>query len=1106
MGKWKPTEYKSYNSEKPPKFINWRPPPLIYPCSPSEKDALNALKDVFDPLPPYEQMEAEAIEQETVVSLEIPIPEGHIAFLENTAERCTSPTTKHSQEGMQGARHWVQRVDTPEGMFRRLTDGYGVSLMFGERCHQYIRNSNNWRGINGVLLDIDVFRDEKHPDAPEPVFSLDELFDRYPRLPEICSFILPSASSLHDGRPFKARGGVLFPQPITDQRVYRKFGERLLQELDCIPANVTKNPVAVGFGNTHNAPQVYRNSQIDTAWIADHLQEVVVDVRAETKQRNREQKQKAKRKKHYQSQRNTQGESSGENISAFIEQCDPVAEMVRSGLLTRGRGNEYRWHESEHDRSCDIVEGSLHIFSHSMFDASPHQNINEAVGAHRFYLYQLSGLDMTRDADKPRIREFLFERGYGSDPKVFGKKQQKQGIRKPVKLFKSEYAGVLQTLDTARAFLKDVFAKGSKFFAIRTDTGTGKTETGLTYAMTKDVVMPTLSHTLSSEIVHRGDEKEIYAYGYKGIGYHPEDSDASYIDGRVYDADGYMSCIQPTRFEIVRNRGFNAYKWVCDNCPVYLECKAVGYLSQPDRARAAQLVALPFPPAFLDPRLRSWADLYKPSGRDALILHDDLPLGSLFIEYRLKGDRLRRIHDEWKGTLAAEWAEAVLSSFSLRDWEYFKSICVGMSTNEKESVRYALTQCIDPATGAVVEPDDYLKSEWVDFSTDEACLKLPQVDKEGFHISYMLETFFKRYPRVEDAPFYYEKETESFVFYLPPKPYIFNKTVKFGFASATLEKKLIQAILPDIAFFDAGLTEWVEGGGVFQLRTNRNPRATVLNFVEKYTPSGDVVKVWDGLNTTGETYYQSVLDFIKAYPNEKHAVLSYKVVIQEKQSELDALGVATAHFGDIAGLDAAFKGVKYFHILFCPFTDPEGIELLVKEIFGSDPVPLIRDADGNLQRNEDGTYADERAQLCHDVLVLGELRQVVGRARLNLYANRVFLWTSLFIDGISNREETILFDEVDWQQSENDTEKLHDLVAKRERAEQTGDVKSVMEATGKSQSQAYDDTKAARQQAKTERDAQVIALHQQERNASEIHRETGIPRSTVVRILKEFTK
>ena len=1083
--KWELSDYKSNR-----RFLDWTPPPLIYPCKSVEKDALRALKAAFDPLAPYKQLETQAIERNTLVDIHLPLPDRLIAFLENTAEQCASPQTKHSSEGMQGARHWVQRVDTPDNMFQRLTDGYGISLMFGERCHQYIRNSNNWRGISGCLLDIDVFRDEKHPDAPAPVYSLNELFDRYPLIPQICSFILPSASSLYEGRPFKARGVVLFPEPVTDMRVYRAFGDILCGAIDCIPKNVTKNPVAVGFGNTHNAPLAFRSENADSLWITDALKKAEASVLSTARKRQKERKKKAELAEHYAAKGN-QGTGEGENISTFIEKCDPVSEMLSDGLLTRGTGYEYQWHESEHARSCDILDGSIHIFSHSMFSASPHQNLNEAVGAHRFYLYQLSGLDLTLDGDKAKCRQFLFERGYGSDPKAFATRQQKKGIGKPVKLKDVKpFESVLDTLEKARDFLRDVFAKGEQFFAVRTDTGTGKTESAITYAITKDVVLPTQSHTLASEVVYRATEKEIYAWDYRGI-------------TNTDEADDYLPCIQSERFEALRNRGFNSYKWVCDSCPAYLECKERGYLSQPDRAKESKLVALPFPTAFLDPRLRSWADLYKPRGRDALILHDDLPLTSLFIEYQLSASRLRRIYAEWKGTKASEWAEVCLMAFQLRDWGLLQRVSLGMNADEKESVTYALTQCIDPATRAVVEPDDYLKSEQVDFSSAEACLKLPQVDKEGYDAAVMLENFFTHYPRLEDAPFSFDTASETFSFDLPPKPYIFNKTVRFGFASATLDKKLIQAIFPNIAFYDAALTHWADGAGFFQLRTNGNPRSTVLKLTEQPPEDGETQYIYDGLSPTGENYYNGVIGFIKAHPNDRHAVLSYKSLIEEKRDDLDALGVVSGHFGNLAGLDTAFEGVKYFHILFAPEVKPNGIDGLAKQLFGGDPIPMQRDADGNLERNEDGIYSDERARLCYEALVIGELRQVIGRARLNLYPNQVILWTSRFVDGYTNRAETVLFDEIDWQLSDNNTATLREIVTARQHAEQNGDVKALVEATGQSDSTAYRKTTERRKQSKAERDAEVFRRYDAGETQHAIKETLGIGLATVNRILNK---
>ena len=657
--------------------------------------------------------------------------------------------------------------------------------------------------------------------------------------------------------------------------------------------------------------------------------------------------------------------------------------------------------------------------------------------------------------------------------------------RKPVKLQNVEkYDKVIETLATARAFLKGIFEKGSQFFAIRTDTGTGKTEYAITYAITRDVAIPTQGCDLRDEIVSRASDKEIFAWGYRGI-------------RETEEADGYMPCIQSERFDLFRQKGFNPYKWICESCPAQHECRERGYLSQPDRAKASQLLAIPFPTAFLDGRLRNWAKMYLP--REGLILHDDLPLTSLFIEYKLTADRLRRILTDWHGTVAAEWAEILLSCFISRDWEKMKRASEMLSATQYNTVVQAFTRCKLPETGAIVEADTLIRSNLVDYSTTEAIAKLPFVDPEQFDTATMLELFWERYPRIEDAPFFYDTTTETFTFTFLPKPYR-SKKIRVGFAGATMHKDLMLRIFPDIEFFDANTTEWQQGGHLFQLRTNRNPRATVLNAVEKYLPSGEKVWEWDGLSETGADYYGKVLTFIKNNPNETHAVLSYKTVIDDKQPELDALGVRTAHFGNLAGLDEAFEGVKNFHILFCPFVKPSDVDFLCKQLFGNDETPLKRDADGNLERNDNGGYADKRAQQVNDALVTGELLQAIGRARLNLYPNRVFLWTSLFIDGVSNRDETTLFDEVDWQTADAEISKLKEVITMRE----NGNAKELAHRTGQSERTARRQTQETRKQTKADRDAEIYRRYYSSgESKKQIATVMAIGQGTVARVLSK---
>ena len=685
--KWELSDYKSNR-----RFLDWTPPPLVYPCSDDEKQALHALKEVFAPLTTYKELEQKAVRGNTCVEVNIPIPNGHITFLENTAEQCTSPQTKHSAEGMQGARHWVQRVDTPDNMFQRLTDGYGISLMFGERCHQYIRNANNWRGISGCLLDIDVFRDEKHPDAPAPVYSLNELFDRYPLIPQICSFILPSASSLYEGRPFKARGVVLFPEPVTDMRVYRAFGDILCGAIDCIPKNVTKNPVAVGFGNTHNAPLAFRSENADSLWITDALKKAEASVLSTAKKRQKERKKKAELAEHY-AAKGSQGTGEGENISTFIEKCDPVSEMLSDGLLTRGTGYEYQWHESEHARSCEILgDGVLHIYSHSMSAASPASEL-EPVNAHRFYLYQLSGLDMTKAGDKEKCREFLFERGYGSDPKQFAKHQQRPNASLTITGDAQETLATLTDNDNSlsEAFanaLTDTDTNTPHYHIVYFEMGSGKNHSLLTSLATlkKRGIGIFENHEQVDEQVLKARLMGLSSAKLRGRGYKFADSGLRDIDvharrlfDEVFQRHPEVLCAFYDVIETREEKGLAPYPY-CLNCPFY-ENQSCPYINQFVGVSENDFIATCMHDLFFDPNFRHiLAGLWRtPEDSeeetvigDALGLEpkeastfdigilDEVIARNLYLDYTYSFQDMHELAEAWEGEPLADFMKRLL--------------------------------------------------------------------------------------------------------------------------------------------------------------------------------------------------------------------------------------------------------------------------------------------------------------------------------------------------------------------------------------------------------------------------------------------------------------
>ena len=639
------------------------------------------------------------------------------------------------------------------------------------------------------------------------------------------------------------------------------------------------------------------------------------------------------------------------------------------------------------------------------------------------------------------------------------------------------FRGVLETIDSARDFLSDILQTTSKLFALRVDTGAGKTETGITYAFDANIGILTQSKGLRDDVVKRAvDDHGIHAYGYKGI--HESD-----------ESDGYLPCPDAQRFDLLRRKGYNPYIFICGECLLQDECMERGYRSNEKRIRESQLIAYPFPQGFIDPRLGAWAKRHFPRGRDTIILHDDIPLPALYIEFALPAERLRKIIKDWDVTKAAWIAEGMLECFIKRDWERFKNLITSMDGDHTYSLREAFSSCIDPDTGVIIDSGEYLLHPKVSYSTPDACAALPVVDKRGAEISDRLVEFFTRYPRIKDAPFYYNTKDEAFHFFLPPEPMRLKETMKIGFASATLSKTLTEKIFPGIEFHDAGLTEWVEGAKFCQLRTNANPRSTVLD--------------GEALTATGDEYYHYVIDFIKAHPNDRHAVITYKVTLAEKADELKALNVVTANYGNVAGLNEDFKEVKYFHILFSPEVNPRDIELMAKQIFGCDIEPLKRDDDGNLERVAEG-YTDTRVQEIYNSLVIAELRQAIGRARLNLYPNQVILWSSKFIDAYTNRQGTVIFGEEDWRKSNNDLDSLVEVVKAREAArdEALGDVGKTMTAHDVKKSQAYKLTETDRKRAKAERNAEIHRRSLSGQSNRRIATEMGIGQGTVKRVLE----
>ena len=661
-------------------------------------------------------------------------------------------------------------------------------------------------------------------------------------------------------------------------------------------------------------------------------------------------------------------------------------------------------------------------------------------------------------------------------------------IRKPVKLQKNVVSVITETLEKSREFLKSVFADQKiRFFGLRADTGVGKSEGMIAFLMRgfrATLTVPTTD--LAKEQQARLDKAEIDSFRYRGIKSNP--------DGTFPDEN---PCIHAGRYDAIASRGWNAYELLCESCEVREMCEDRGYRSQAEAAKKAQVTVMPFPDIFLNPAFRTLAKAFLPNYDDDLIMHDEFAPYNAFLEINVPKSQLVRLRDDWKGYDPSIFAKDLLRILeSEGDLSQLRPLVMSLNDDERNSLMEGLT-CV-MWRGQVLSREDAHRCApfRAQLTTVDTIQGLPRLETEDWNLLVQLELFFERYGRDADMPMKYENDTLTFL--LPPLP--MKTRARMGFMSATLQETLFRRTFSsrqekraDVAFHDTGLTEWHPEATVFQLRSNRNPRATV------YNPKGERV---DGelLSATGEFYWELVADDCK---NEGRGVITYKALL-EAQSEVSAqpldcedtfalrsasekkdclceftkttfsqfgAGVKTANFGGLVGLDTHFKDVDVLHILFSPEVPPSAVEFKAKALFGDDTEPLCYD------RDEDGHYIDTRLQACYADGVISELQQAIGRGRLVSKPIKVVVWCSHFLPGITDREQTLLFDEVDWQVSaEGDIEKLAAVVKAREAAEQHGDVQDYAKATGQSERTAYRRTEKARKASKADTDAELLRL------------------------------
>ena len=675
-------------------------------------------------------------------------------------------------------------------------------------------------------------------------------------------------------------------------------------------------------------------------------------------------------------------------------------------------------------------------------------------------------------------------------------------FRKPIKLHRrTDLECLTEPIENAREALRQSFENDERLIGFRADTGIGKTHETITLYQIKGVggFFSTPTTELAKEVEARLETAECDVFRWRGLHSEP--------DGQFPHE---KPCMFPDEYRAYAESGRNAYKMLCEPvCPHLDECKQHGYLSQEAKAKAAQVVVAAHKDLLMNPLFRSTADRLLPKHKDDLIVIDEFDVFEAFIKIEVSQARLEYLRDTWCDHPLGDFAMNLLHACAAQNAPHtgIKSIIESMNSVDQQAIIEGLASYRRGNTTFSRKAAQSIGSDIG--QTLEHIRSLPKIEREDWNLLIQLELFFERYHHPTGAPIQWKDNTLTF--YLPPLPYYTE--AKVICMSATLNKAFFekafavrQAKREDVGFIDAADTEWHLEAKVFQLRTNRNPRRTLLT--REKNDKGQ----WHytGLTDTGQQALDAILQSARDNPERQHALISYKFVTETYAEQIADAGIITGHFGGLVGLDSHFNrdtddGIV-LHILGAPHEPPDVTEHHYNLLYGDQ-----KTAPDFTRDDATGAYRNSNMQAVYEAGVKSELMQAIGRAGLVKNPSTVVLWTSLELPSVSHSDQTQHFDEVDWMNADGNLDALPAIIEAREVEEQAeaesverGDVQAVMDSTGQSERTARRKTKSVRDQQKADRDEQIIALHQQGKSHRAIKDVLGIGLGTVSRVIQVY--
>ena len=603
------------------------------------------------------------------------------------------------------SRHWQNEYLTLDEIIGVLNAGYAFAPgYFNAAPGESQRSADCCQYRELILLDGD--EPIWTPQNPAPT-DLEELLHRYPDVVKDFYWVGESISSRSSQKPeLRLRLMAVLPFPIYKDEIFlwEVAIDYFVAKYPFIARGPGIDKVRLSFGNARpESENRVLGGRVSTETFKE-WKEIAAEKKASAEAAAAEAEHKKNERRVRRDQDNAlkvELKKRGhcvetDNSDPIYEFCeiDPASLLEDLGLATRLDGNSWNWHDSSPGRSFELKDGNILRYSNTMQIALPEADGTKPVNAHRYILYYLYELDVSKQEDQYRLRCLLADQGYGRHPNEYHKEKRaltvagvKARLVSPLELRppaeplpEDQVQEILETVEENYPAIHEAFEQKARVVGLSNEAGGGKSQGAISVAVSgRNVAMSLNSTPLAKQIFQRFNNADTDAFLWKSrwFGYSKKvQKGAKRLCEQTRISKfqrGELMCIRPEFCDASQQRGIPARVGVCPGCPMYNACIDKGHLSQTSVAQTSQVLCIAQPKLFIDPQYRGFFNqLSRNQPSDRVCIIDEAKPHDMYIECQLSKTLLQQWVRDWAGEKLGVFAERMLSMLEVHSLPPYK--------------------------------------------------------------------------------------------------------------------------------------------------------------------------------------------------------------------------------------------------------------------------------------------------------------------------------------------------------------------------------------------------------------------------------------------------